>query len=283
MHGAPILNSAGHRVALFLVLTAAFTAPFWWYVGTHRGAPALHAGMYGLMWGPGFAALVVTRGAGLGWRWPGWRAALAAWAIPIGYVVVAYGVLYATGLARFAVDDGAAWLNTYYKATALSDGGVVALGLVDGATLGVLANLALALGEELGWRGFLSPALVPRLGVTGAGAVTGVVWAAWHFPLFFFHPLPGPPAWWQLGCFTLMATGVSIVLAHLRARTDSVWPAVIVHAAHNSFLASVDSVTGDTGTTAWFASETGVALVVPIAALAIALASAPDRLRQSHR
>jgi len=83
------------RIGAFIALTAAFTAPFWWYVGTHRGAPALRAGMYGLMWGPGFAALVVTRVGrfDLGWRWPGARFALIAWAIPIGYVTVAYVVL----------------------------------------------------------------------------------------------------------------------------------------------------------------------------------------------
>jgi uncharacterized protein len=259
------------RIGAFIALTAAFTAPFWWYVGTHRGAPALRAGMYGLMWGPGFAALVVARVGrfDLGWRWPGARFALIAWAIPIGYVTVAYVAMWAAGAASFAGADAVTWIRSYYKAAAdTADGALVAVSLVDGATLAVLANTALALGEELGWRGFLQPALASRLGWRAAAVTTGVIWAVWHFPLFFAHPLPGPPAWWQLGCFTLMATLISIVMAWLRLRTGSVWPAVLIHAAHNAFLASCDGLTGDTGATAWYASETGIALCVPLAALA---------------
>lgn len=39
-----------------------------------------------------------------------------------------------------------------------------------------------ALGEELGWRGFLFPRLVPRLGLVGAAIVVGLIWGLWHLP-----------------------------------------------------------------------------------------------------
>jgi membrane protease YdiL (CAAX protease family) len=39
--------------------------------------------------------------------------------------------------------------------------------------------------EEVGWRGFLLPALQVRLSALGASFVLGLVWAVWHLPLFF--------------------------------------------------------------------------------------------------
>ncbi|MEQ8352907.1 MAG: type II CAAX endopeptidase family protein [Leptospiraceae bacterium] len=41
------------------------------------------------------------------------------------------------------------------------------------------------LGEELGWRGFLYPALRNRLGWLGAAVVVGLIWGFWHGPLWF--------------------------------------------------------------------------------------------------
>ena len=40
-----------------------------------------------------------------------------------------------------------------------------------------------SLGEELGWRGFLLPALLRRMSPLGASMVLGVVWGLWHLPI----------------------------------------------------------------------------------------------------
>jgi membrane protease YdiL (CAAX protease family) len=39
-------------------------------------------------------------------------------------------------------------------------------------------------GEEIGWRGFLQPALQGRRSALRAAAAVSVVWAGWHLPLF---------------------------------------------------------------------------------------------------
>jgi uncharacterized protein len=38
--------------------------------------------------------------------------------------------------------------------------------------------------EELGWTGFATPELRKRFGVLATGLIMGLLWGAWHFPLF---------------------------------------------------------------------------------------------------
>ena len=42
--------------------------------------------------------------------------------------------------------------------------------------------LMAALGEEVGWRGFLLPRLQPRLGAVPAALAIGALWGLWHLP-----------------------------------------------------------------------------------------------------
>lgn len=43
------------------------------------------------------------------------------------------------------------------------------------------------LGEEFGWRGYLLPQLEERFRPDVSSIIVGIVWACWHFPMFFFH------------------------------------------------------------------------------------------------
>ena len=45
-------------------------------------------------------------------------------------------------------------------------------------------------GEEFGWRGYALPRLLERQSALGASLVLGLIWVAWHLPLFF---IPGSP------------------------------------------------------------------------------------------
>ena len=51
--------------------------------------------------------------------------------------------------------------------------------------------------EELGWTGYATPRLQPRLGVLGAGLLIGAVWALWH--VIPWGPGQGHPWSWVLG------------------------------------------------------------------------------------
>ena len=43
-------------------------------------------------------------------------------------------------------------------------------------------------GEEIGWRGYLMPALAQRLGAWSAGLLIAVPWTLWHLPLLVAAP-----------------------------------------------------------------------------------------------
>jgi membrane protease YdiL (CAAX protease family) len=50
-------------------------------------------------------------------------------------------------------------------------------------TTGMLSGVAAATGEEIGWRGFLVPELAKALPFTGVALVSGLIWAASHYPI----------------------------------------------------------------------------------------------------
>lgn len=94
-------------------------------------------------------------------------------------------------------------------------------------------NAVLAFGEELGWRGFLVPALRP-MGTWPALLISGAIWGLWHSPVILLG--------YNFGRFDI--TGVlfmtggcitwGVLLGWLRLRSASVWPAVFAHGAMNA-------------------------------------------------
>ncbi|MEW1636076.1 CPBP family intramembrane glutamic endopeptidase [Streptomyces sp. NPDC093801] len=51
-----------------------------------------------------------------------------------------------------------------------------------------VAQLVGACGEEVGWRCFLQPLLRTRLGTLASSVTVGVLWGAWHVPVFAQAP-----------------------------------------------------------------------------------------------
>jgi membrane protease YdiL (CAAX protease family) len=243
------------RAALttFLVLTFALSAIFWWLI-IDAGSLGAHGGLdvLALMWCPGASALI-TRFVfqhnlrGEGWRLGAPRWAALAYLLPVAYATVAYGAVWLLGLggvdlARFKT------------------------GAVTFVVLGSIQSLLSATGEELGWRGFLVPTLAKRMSFGRLAVLSGAIWAVWHFPLIIFADYnSGTATWYSLLCFAVMVIALAVVLAWLRLRSGSVWPAAIVHASHNLFVQGFfDRVTVDTGPTPWLTSEFGAALAITI-------------------
>jgi membrane protease YdiL (CAAX protease family) len=49
---------------------------------------------------------------------------------------------------------------------------------------GIVLGLVVCFFEELGWMGFAAPELRRRHGILTTGLIMGLLWGAWHFPLF---------------------------------------------------------------------------------------------------
>jgi membrane protease YdiL (CAAX protease family) len=100
-----------------------------------------------------------------------------------------------------------------------------------------------AMGEELGWRGFLLSRLQRKLSPRVAALVMAITWALWHLPAFFFPGLPQqhtPPI-----AFLLMVAAFGVFLALLFNRTGAhVASTMLAHFAFNLSLAVGGAILG---------------------------------------
>jgi len=258
------------RILIFLGLTAAFSAPFELLLIFHGGGRLPY--VFAQMWSPAAAALITCRITGkpyseLGFRWDT-RGALIGWLIPLGYCLATYVPVWISGLGLFydakfvAVTVGPSSLPAALQISAVA---------LFAATAGVIRGTSSALGEEIGWRGFLVPELSKTMGFGGVSLVSGLIWGAWHVPIIAFASYnAGTPLWWSLPCFFLGIIAGATITASLRLRTGSLWPAAILHASHNVFVQTVfNPLTVDTGRTRWVVGEFGIGISLVAAAIAV--------------
>jgi membrane protease YdiL (CAAX protease family) len=275
------------QIATFLLLTFAFSGlPY--YLVIHSGHLAVGNGLVVslLMWCPAFAAFAACAIlkidlATLGWNWRPARYEGWGYAIPILYALPVYLVTWAAILgsfdfSRFAAPLGAAFgFPQWPRATAI----LLAIPLY--AVLGVISSTARALGEEIGWRGFLLPRLVQQFGFTLGCLVSGCIWAVWHYPgLLFADYNAGTPPAFALTCFTLMVIADAYILGWLRLKSGSLWPAAILHASHNLFIQAIfDRSTAPVGKALYVTTEFGAGLVLTIGAFAVYFWTRRNELR----
>lgn len=268
-------DSPKNAIYLYLQLTLAFSSLVWTLI---IGSGHLDMG-FGLvipaiMWCPALAAMVTCCLLGrelrsLDWHWPNTRYIVTAYLVPLAYTSVAYGAVWALGLAG--------WNSEFVSLIAKGLGlrGLPAwasfsLCIFFMATGGVIQNLSMTLGEEIGWRGLLVPELAKQMSFTKASLVSGFVWAVWHSPLVLFADYnTGTNRWYALGCSTVTCVSLSFMLAWLRLKSDSLWPPALFHASHNLFVPIIfDNLIRNTGQTLWYTTVFGAALAIASALFA---------------
>ena len=92
-----------------------------------------------------------------------------------------------------------------------------------------------AIFEEFGWRGYLAPKVYSLNDSLWGHALVGVVWASWHLPYMrelWAHTSESLVT--LLPRFILGTIVFAIVYGEIRIRTNSVWPAVLMHGAGNT-------------------------------------------------
>jgi membrane protease YdiL (CAAX protease family) len=150
----------------------------------------------------------------------------AAVLIPLLALAVAYGVVWAIGLADLVIP-------------ATLDGMPVSVWLLPALAVLFIVKVTLTngLGEELGWRGYLLPRL-ESLGWGWAMLLTGLLQAVWHLPFIFSTTLYHAEGNRFL-TIPLLFLSITLVegffLGYLRLTTGSIWPASLAHAANNVF------------------------------------------------
>ncbi|HEY2471198.1 MAG TPA: CPBP family intramembrane glutamic endopeptidase [Terracidiphilus sp.] len=265
------------QIVTFLCLVFLFSSlPYFLMIHSHHIGAGNGLVVRLVMWCPAAAAFstcalfrIDTRT--LGWSWRPIRYEALGYYLPLLYAIPVYAVTWIAVRGSFA-------LGGFEKAAASSfsipsSPHLATLGLMIPllATLGMIGSLASALGEEIGWRGFLLPRLVGQFGFTFGCLVSGVIWAVWHYPgLLWADYNAGTNPGYALACFTAMVIAMSFVMGWLRLKSGSLWPCAMLHASHNLFIQAIfDEMTAPAGRALYITTEFGFGLALTIGATAV--------------
>lgn len=197
----------------------------------------------GAMFVPAISAIIVQKFVckkplkELGFRWGPWRM---------------YGITYAIVLLMFVINYAVTWLfilppdlslNAFLGQFAAVDPNlqlplpayqmIIILALLTFLGAPVL-NMIPSLGEEIGWRGFLLPALEP-LGKLRASILSGMIWALWHTPMILILGFAyGEQAWLGFLLHFILVTSLGIWMGYVWFQTRSTVLAAFIHSVFNA-------------------------------------------------
>ena len=188
------------------------------------------------------------------------RAGLRGWPFAIlgsaAILLASYVILWATGLASFAVP-------------AISRS-VADVGL--NMTVSLAVGLVLALGEEVGWRGYMLPRLAV-IGLVPAMLIVGFLHGVWHLPLMLTTPYyhSGGNMMIVVPLFLVTLTLAGVFYGYLRVWTGSVWPAAIAHAVYNFVWGVLTEFTVPTSPEVleYIGGESGILVIAGLAVFAL--------------
>lgn len=197
-----------------------------------------------LMWPPAIGALVARRFVEKsplnepGLKLPPWRWLLVSWLMPLVLVLV----VMVASLPINALDTSIAPLRQAFEKAGKEPpfplGWLVVVQALAGMTVGAVFNSLFAFGEEYGWRGYLLPRLMERIGTWPGILLHGAIWGFWHAPLIALtgYNYPQHP---YLGVllFIVFGTLFGIVFAWLQLGSRSVLAPTLAHGAFNALAA----------------------------------------------
>ena len=203
------------------------------------------------MWVPALARIIAVRTVDRGWkaplplrRWGSPRAAVIL--VPLGFVLGIYAAAYALAWIFGAEQEAPVW----------SGAGSIAVNVAMNFIVGTLLGVIGAMGEELGWRGYMQPRL-DQAGVRGSLLIVIVVETLFHIPIIVLAGyLGGDSAAVTIALFFGLKLGATPLWTWCTYRFGSIWLAAWFHSIHNTlsqgifpkvFGAGSEQVLGESG------------------------------------
>ena len=202
----------------------------------------------GVMWGPGFSAILTClllrrKTSSLPWNWGAWKWNRQAYYLPILYGMAIYLPVWIFGLGGSSFGNEETLQK--WSANVIGESGyslwAVLFNLAMLISIGVIVSASRALGEEIGWRGFMIWEMRKVMPFWAVGIFSGLIWAMWHWPAILFSDYNAGEGdfYLQLILFTASVVAVGVILAYYTFKSKSLWPAVILHASHNLYIQKI--------------------------------------------
>ncbi|MBQ8959735.1 MAG: CPBP family intramembrane metalloprotease [Ruminococcus sp.] len=223
----------------------------WIIVGIPARSGSLGNALALCMLMPALGALLVKADIkGMGWRLrlsQNWRYIAFAWLAPTVFQLIGAAFYFLVFPEDFAPAEAfQRWMPAEDHAQFLSEGSPYAAVVANEifstlASFDITIAIVLALGEEIGWRGYMYPELKEKFGRTKGLLIGGVIHGAWHFPamiLFGYeygkHYIGAPLL--GLAVFCLFTAAMGIIADFLYVKSGSIWLPAIFHAMINGSL-----------------------------------------------
>jgi membrane protease YdiL (CAAX protease family) len=272
------MNPSARRSVVFYIATVIVAAWLWmlsFRIGFH---PPNWVALFVLMWIPGLASVMFRLIGKEGFRDVGWaigKARYWAWAYLGPLSLAALSFLVASLFGKVAMTShladqpmlDAALFNMSWFIPDASSAGLLTQRFLSVAFVGIIPGFIFALGEELGWRGYLLTRLV-KTGWPYPMLLSGVVWGIWHLPLFILTGYAHGAVIASVVMFTLMTTLFGVFIGWLRLASGSVWVATMAHASFNGFVQSFFVVSFNADKAWFWIGDYGIFVLIPYALLA---------------
>ncbi len=263
---------------MYLFFTLIFSSVVWILTLHAKDAGRIANRMYGygIMWCPTLATVVtclITKRkiSSLSWKWGNSKYLATSYFIPLLYSLVAYLIVWTVGWGEFYNKSFITNVAHELGWTVLPNWVVIIIFFIVNGIIGMFSSISTALGEEIGWRGFLVPELSKKFNYTSVSLIVGGIWALWHYPLLIFGTYNnGTPFWFGLICFTFLVVSTSFIYTWYQIKSGSLWTGVMLHASHNLFIQSFFTpITEQNSLSPWYIDEFGAALPFVTVFLAI--------------
>ncbi|MDN3687256.1 CPBP family intramembrane glutamic endopeptidase [Cyclobacterium jeungdonense] len=232
-----------------------------------------------LMWTPALAAFIMSVLGNRPLKEIGWKVEFKwigiAWCLPVIYALFAYGLLWAVGSISFPNPTFLERAQLTMGIEMQSTWKLIVLAFFFITIVNLVPASVFALGEEIGWRGFMVPEMLKWMGFFKTAFFSGLLWSFWHLPgiLSGEYGESSTSLAFRLVCFFLLVLSGSLMLTWLRVGSSSIWPAAIFHATHNGVIQTFfERLHLPTESSVYWTGEFGLGLALTATLLAAGVA-----------